>query len=147
MSSLREYRVGSSPKKYSSAFKLSRASLRKGLYDLVNLMVPIRCRLPFTYRMWKISSKCMMNILYFRTGFMRVQRDIGYDILVNEEQTKKEKIMCINRIMILREIRIKEYEEILFDYLLFSDEGDLEDIPYILLTYSSDCRPQMDIIN
>jgi hypothetical protein len=128
-------------------WKVTREFKENGLYHLVNSMVPIRCRLPFTNRMWKISSRCMINILYFRMGFMRVQRDIGYDILVNFEQTKEEKIMCINRIMRFSEIRIKDYEEILFDYLLFSDEGDLEDIPYILLTYSSDGQPHMDIIN
>jgi hypothetical protein len=115
----------------------------KGHYSIV----PITCSVPFTNSEWRIRiiKKLLNEILYFREGFLKKNIELESGICVLKEQLVSEKIMSINKYMkYYCYISNREFDEALFDFLLFNDYKD--DYPYILLDYDFDGQPVVTII-
>lgn len=120
----------------------------KGLFNMMTSMVPITCPIPFSNREWRINSKCIREILYFRKGFMKVGYDLDNGISVRKEQTIREKNICLNLIMNkYTNITRRELEEACFDFILFEEHDDGDDDPYVMLEYDYDSQPFISIIN
>jgi len=117
----------------------------KGLYYMMSSMVPITCPIPFTNSEWKNSSENLRKILYFREGFMMKIDGLDNGISSRKHQLVSEKIKCLNKYMEYSIIRKEEYDEAVFDYMLFHEWRN-DEYPYILLEYDYDSQPLISII-
>ena len=128
-------------------WKKTKELKEKGLYHMMSSMVPITCSIPFTNSEWKKSSKYLKEILYFRQGFMMKREEQESGISIRKNQLVSEKIRCLNRYMkYYTYISKNEFDEALFDFMIFNDEDD-DDYPYIMLDYDYDAQlPSIEII-
>ena len=145
----REKYVESESRKFHCSLRLTREEkmeqfktlMIKGNYSIV----PISCSIPFINSEWRIIKKFLNEILYFREGFMMKVEDLNSGISVRKHQSVNEKIKSVNRYIKYSNICIREFDEALFDFLLFNDYED-DDYPYILLDYDYDGQPVVTII-
>jgi len=118
-------------------WKKTKELKEKGLYCMMSPMVPITCPIPFTNSEWGNGGENLRNILYFREGFMKKIEGLDNGISVKKNQLVSEKIKCLNKYMKYSNVRKEEYDEAVYDFMLFNEWRN-DEYPYLLLKYDHD---------